>query len=152
MVYLAVVEPKRGPGGVFELQYHVVWCPKYRNKLPEDVVQTVDTVIRAACEAKEFDVRALTVMPDHVHLFVAVKPDVSPAALVKVVKGVSAKLTFEKHPELRKRLFRMGHLWSPSYYVGSVGHVSEATVKKYVESQKQRVPGRPRRERDSSTD
>ncbi|MHB8585531.1 MAG: IS200/IS605 family transposase [Thermoplasmatota archaeon] len=146
------MEPIRGPGGVHELQYHVVWCPKYRNRLPDDVVRTVDIVLRSVCEAKEFDVRALTVMPDHVHLFVAVKPDVSPAALVKVVKGVSAKLVFEKHPRLRDRLFTKGHLWSPSYYVGTVGHVSEETVRKYVESQKQRVRGRPRRERDSPPD
>ena len=144
-------EPQRGPGGVFELQYHVVWCPKYRNNLPEDVVQTVDTVLRSVCAAKDLDVRALTVMPDHVHLFVATKPDLSPAGLVKVLKGVSARLVFEKHPCLRDRMFTKGHLWSPSYYIGSVGHVSEETMKKYVETQKQRVLGRPRR-RDSPPD
>jgi putative transposase len=144
-----VNEPSTGPGGVFELQYHVVWCPKYRNNLPPRVQETVETILRSVCEAKEFEVKALEVMPDHVHIFVATKPAVSPAALVQVLKGVSAKLTFERHPELRERLFRKGHLWSPSYYIGTVGHVTAEAVKGYVESQKKRAPGKWPRKRDS---
>jgi len=41
-------------------------------------------------------------------------------------------------------MFRHGHLWSPSYYVGSVGQVSEETVARYVREQKLRVAGRPK--------
>ena len=52
---------------------------------------------------------------------------------VKVLKGVTAKELFERHPALRRE-FRNGHLGSPSYYLGTVGHVSEATVAHYVET------------------
>lgn len=40
-----------------------------------------------------------------------------------------------KFPELRSRL---PSLWSRSYYVGSIGQVSEETVKRYIEMQKSR--------------
>lgn len=63
-------------------------------------------------------------------------------AVVKALKGITARFAFDRHPELRK-VFRKGHLWSPSYYVGSVGHVSEETVRRYVEDQKRERRGRP---------
>ncbi|MEO7397017.1 MAG: IS200/IS605 family transposase [Ilumatobacteraceae bacterium] len=143
-------EPKRGAGSVHEVNYHIVWCPKYRHNLPIPAQVTVDTILRSVCEAQGVTIKAIMVMPDHIHLFVQTPPTISPATLVKLLKGISAKLTFEKHPELRTKLFQKGHLWSPSYYVGSVGHVTEDVVRRYVETQKQRVPGRPRR--DSSND
>jgi len=70
-------------------------------------------------------------------------PTESPVGIVKTLKGITAKLMFEKHPILRT-MFRKGHLWSPSYYIGTVGHVSEDTVLKYVQDQKARTVGRPK--------
>jgi putative transposase len=66
----------------------------------------------------------------------------SPMSIIKVLKGTSAKVLFEEHPSLR-RTFRTGHLWGPRYYIGTVGHVSEATVAKYIREQKLRTVGRP---------
>jgi len=55
--------------------------------------------------------------------------------MIKALKGVSARFLFKEHPELKSQLWG-GHLWNPSYYVGTVGHISEETVKRYIESQK----------------
>lgn len=41
------------------------------------------------------------------------------------------------HPGLKEQLWG-GHLWNPSYYVGTVGQISEETVKKYIDAQKTR--------------
>lgn len=136
------MEVERSASAVYEIAYHIVWCPKYRRNLPERVQRHAKTVLRTICEARGWQIRAMEVMPDHVHLFLAARPIDSPVAIVKALKGISAKVLFESHPHLRT-MFRKGHLWSPSYYVGTVGHVSEETVKRYVQDQKLRTRGRP---------
>lgn len=143
MVYLKVVETNRSSSSVNEVAYHIVWCPKYRNKLSDEVQSSLKLTINSIAAARGWEVGALEANDDHVHVFLQVGVLDAPVAIVKLLKGTTAKLLFEKHPELRKD-FRKGHLWSPSYYVGSVGHVSEATVRRYVEEQKQRTVGRPR--------
>jgi len=131
------------PGGVWDIKYHIVWCPKYRKSLPREVQEDLRTILFTICEARRWEIEALEVMPDHIHIFLKVPPTISPAGVVKILKGVSAKILFETHPSLRD-IWKKGHLWSPSYYLGSVGHVSQETVKKYIEAQKKRAVGRPR--------
>jgi putative transposase len=55
--------------------------------------------------------------------------------IVKVLKGVSGLQLFKKYPGLKKELWD-GHIWSPSYYVGTAGKVTAETVKRYIEEQK----------------
>jgi putative transposase len=50
--------------------------------------------------------------------------------IVKVLKGLSARHLFQRFPALKKR--REGHLWSPSYYVGTAGTLNAATIQRYV--------------------
>jgi len=76
-------------------------------------------------------------MPDHVHLFVTAHPKWSPAQLVKIFKGITAKFLFEKFPWLKQQLYR-GHLWNPSYYVGTAGDVTKDVIRKYIEMQRTR--------------
>lgn len=133
--------PRGSSSAVCEVAYHIVWCPKYRKHLPESVQRDLKGLLGAICAARGWEVRALEVMPDHVLLFVGASPMDAPVAIVKALKGITAKTLFETHPQLRS-VFRHGHLWSPSYYVGTVGLVSEETVARYVRDQKLRTSGR----------
>jgi putative transposase len=80
-------------------------------------------------------IEALEIMPDHVHLFISADPTDAPQRLANQFKGFTSRMLRQKHSHLRSRL---PTLWSRSYYVGSVGQVSEQTVKHYIESQKGR--------------
>ncbi|MFA7073382.1 MAG: transposase, partial [Methanoculleus sp.] len=40
-----------------------------------------------------------------------------------------------QYPELRKQLWK-GHLWNPSYYVGTCGDVTKEVIQKYIATQK----------------
>ena len=86
---------------VYNLGYHIVFCPKYRRKV---LVDGVDERLKELLmeKAKELDIiiESMEVMPDHVHLFIRSKP------------------TYAVH------------------FVESVGHISEDTVMKYIENQK----------------
>ena len=120
----------------YNINYHLVWCPKYRKPILEkpEVKQFLEEQIYTIAATKGFEVLALEVMPDHLHLFVSAPPFDSPTEIVKVFKGVTALRLFKKFPVLRN-LFWKGKLWSPSYYVGTAGHVSAETIQRYIEEQ-----------------
>jgi len=125
---------RRSAGVVYSLKYHLVWCPKYRRKV---LVGTVEAYLRELLQdkAKQLDVtiEALEIMPDHVHLFISASPSDAPHHLANQFKGFTSRKLRDKYPELRSRL---PSLWSRSYYIGSIGAVSEKTVKAYIEAQK----------------
>jgi putative transposase len=120
----------------YNINYHLVWCPKHRKPILEEpeVKQFLEEQIYTIAATKGFEVLALEVMPDHLHLFVSAPPFDSPTEIVKVFKGVTALRLFKKFPELRN-LFWKGKLWSPSYYVGTAGYVSAETIRRYIEEQ-----------------
>ena len=77
------------------------------------------------------------ILPDHVHLFITAHPKFAPANIVKIFKGISAKKIFETHPEIKNELWN-GHLWNPSYYVGTCGDTTKDVIQMYIETQKVR--------------
>lgn len=118
---------------VYQVVYHVVWCPKYRKPvLTGKLSIRVGELIDAICEENEWLVISKEIQPDHVHLFVTIPPAVSLATAAKKLKGITARKLFIEFPELKKE-FWGGSLWSPSYYVGTAGNVSAETIQKYIE-------------------
>lgn len=124
----------KNAGAVFTLKLHIVWCPKYRRKvLTGGVEARLETLLREKAAEHGWTIHAMEIMPDHVHLFLEHDPTMCVSEIVNRLKGFTSKVLREEFPALRSRL---PTLWSRSYYCGSVGHVSEATVKKYIEGQK----------------
>ena len=118
---------------IFQTAYHVVWVPKYRRDvLTGEVAQAVAELIDAICKENAWPVLAKEIQADHVHLFVSIPPAVAVSDAVKVLKGTTARKLFARFPALKKRLWG-GHLWSPSYYVGTAGNVSAETIRKWNE-------------------
>jgi len=122
-------------GSVSTLTYHFVWCPKYRRKV---LVGEVEVALRSLIVAKAAElyceIVALEVRPDHVHLFLKAPPTHAPQHIANQIKGYTSHELREKFPALKSRLPSM---WSRSYYVGSAGAVSTATIQKYIERQKE---------------
>ena len=125
---------RRSVGCVFSLKYHLVWCPKYRNNvLVGQVADDLRDLLYQKAKEMDVEIEALEIMPDHVHLFISCPPTDAPQLLANQFKGFSSRILREKYPHLRSRI---QSLWSRSYYIGSVGSVSEETVIKYIENQK----------------
>ncbi len=124
----------KNSGAVFSLKYHLVWCPKYRRPVLDDVVAArLSEIIRDVSEEIEATIHVHEIMPDHVHLFVESDPRWSVAEIVNRLKGTSSRILRNEFPHLRSRL---PTLCSRSYYAGTIGSVSEETVRHYIESQK----------------
>ena len=106
---------------------------KYSGRiLTGKITETLSEALDDVCAKRGFTILSKEIQPDHVHFFVSIPPAVSVAEAVKIFKGALARTLFVRHPELKKQL-RDGHLWSPSYYVGTAGNVSAETIRKYIE-------------------
>jgi putative transposase len=129
---------RRNAGSVFSLKYHFVWCPKYRRKvLVGEIADELRSLLHQKAQEMDATIEALEIMPDHVHLFIQSDPTEAPQRLANQFKGYTSRRLREKFPQLRSRL---PSLWSRSYYVGTIGQVSEETVKRYIEMQRSSIP------------
>ena len=110
-----------------------MWCPKYCQQiLVGRVAQFVEAELRRLCEVKRWEIGAINVQEDHVRLFLSAPPKTAPALIANTLKGITARQVFKRYPAVKKQLWG-GSFWSRSYYVGTVGDMTEATVKKYIE-------------------
>jgi putative transposase len=117
-----------------ELKYHIVWCTKYRRKvLEEDIQKSLKNLIFDIATKNNYVILALEVMEDHVHVFLKASVKDSVHRVVSQLKGYTAFKLREEFPQLKTRLPCM---WTRSYYAGTVGHISEETVKNYIYNQK----------------
>ena len=91
--------------------------------------------VQEIADNRDMTVHALDVMPDHVHTFLETDPRWAPAEIAARFKAVTSRVLREEFPILRSRL---PTLWSRSYFIGSVGAVSEATIRRYIAAQKGR--------------
>ena len=100
-------------------------------------MNSVETRLRELLAEKASELQAmivaLEIMPDHVHLFIETDPRWAVSQLIRQFKAFSSQVLRREFPHLRSRL---PTLWSRSYFAGSCGAVTEATIKRYIEEQK----------------
>ena len=115
--------------------YHIVFVPKYRRKtFYGQVRKDLVVIIRKLCEMKGVELINDAVCIDHVHLYVAIPPKLSISDVVAYIKGKSALMVYDRHPEV-KAGWGERHLWARGYYVETVGKVDEETIKRYIAEQ-----------------
>lgn len=119
---------------VYNLGYHLIWCPKYRRPvLVGEVEERLRQLLQQKSKQIGVTIAELEVMPDRVHLFVKSSPTAAPHWVVQQLKGFTSHELRKEFPSLKSRL---PTLWTRSYYVESVGHISEDTVRRYIEEQR----------------
>lgn len=123
---------KKNIKSVSLLNYHIIWCPKYRKNILVDKIKTrLETIIKEAIYEKRCEIIALEIMPNHVHLCVSAPPKIAPHKIVKIVKGRSSNYLRKEFPQLLK----MPTLWSRSYFVATTGNVSTDIIMNYINNQ-----------------
>ena len=117
-------------------QYHVVFIPKYRQKiLYGRIKKDVREIIRKLCEYKKVEIIEGAVCADHVHLCLSIPPKYSIATIVGYIKGKSALMIFDRHPDKISK-WNKG-FWARGYYVATVGNITEDAIKKYIREQEE---------------
>lgn len=128
---------KRTKHAVYNLNYHIVFVTKYRHEVLKDQVEAyVKTRMQELCNQYGWEMLALEVMPDHIHLFVSAEPKVAPLAIATTLKSILTVDVFKKFKNLKSKYFWGSGLFSRGCYYGSAGTVSSATIKQYIENQK----------------
>ena len=129
----------RSPHAVHEIGLHYVWCTKYRHQiLVEQVEIDLKQLIAEICIDRNWILHALEIMPDHVHAFIQTDHLTAPVEVTRTIKSITAVGIFTKFPKLKFRKFWSSGMWSRGAYYGSVGHVTEETVRRYILQQKLR--------------
>ncbi|EHO47596.1 IS200/IS605 family transposase [Lentilactobacillus kisonensis] len=123
---------------VYNFHFHLIWVTKHRYPAftNSQLVTDMEVILQHIADLNEVTVERMAVMPDHVHLLISFKPKYAPTNVVKAFKGGSARLFFEKHPEIKAQKFWGGHLWSHSYYMSTLGKMSKEIVDHYIDDQR----------------
>ena len=118
---------------VYNCQYHVIWCVKYRRKVLIDIVEIrlkeilSQVAVDVRCEIEEMETDV-----DHVHLLISCDPQFGIHQVIKRMKGRSSKLLRDEFPFLKSRI---PSLWTNSYFVATVGGAPLAVIKQYIRDQ-----------------
>jgi len=118
---------------VYNIGYHLIWCPKYRRKVLIDNIEArLKELLNEKAKQINISIEKLEIMPDHVHLFIKASAVISPHKIVQQFKGYTSRRLREEFRILRTKI---PTLWTRSYYCETIGHISEKTIKKYIEEQ-----------------
>ena len=130
---------RRTSHAVYDTRYHLVWAPKYRKwVLKGDLREFVKQCFQEIAVVNDFEIEAMEIAEDHVHIFLGFAPRYSISQVVQRLKGQSARRIFQMFPEVKKELWG-GEFWEDGYFVRTVGDkVTKDIIKKYVEYHKHR--------------
>jgi putative transposase len=116
--------------------YHFVWIPKYRNKVfREPYRESLKKIIGKIGYDYDIDIVELEAPVDHIHMVVRSLPRIAPSYIMQVIKSISAREFFKIYPEIKKKYFWGGKLWTSSYFVETIGNANEEVIREYVKNQ-----------------
>jgi putative transposase len=118
----------------WDCKYHVVFVPKRRRRqLYEQIRRQLGAIFHALARQKECQIIEGHVMPDHVHMCIAIPPKVAVAQVIGFLKGKSA-IAIARQFGGKERNFTGEHFWARGYAVSTVGFELEQ-IRAYIRKQ-----------------
>lgn len=125
---------KKSKTTIYNVNYHIIWCVKYRRKLlMGDIDIRLKDLILEKANQIDINIESMETDSDHIHLFVSAAPNKPIPWIVHQLKGYTSRILRQEFTSVKSRL---PSLWTRSYYVETIGHISEKTIKKYIEDQR----------------
>jgi putative transposase len=129
-------EYRSGRHVVYLLHAHLVFTPKYRRNVFEDLhIESLEVYARKVCEDLDVELVEFNGEPNHVHLLVNYPPKLPLSTLVNSLKGVTSRLLRKDFPDIEQYYWKKKTLWSRSYFVSSCGGLSLDILKQYIQDQ-----------------
>jgi len=117
----------------WDCTYHIVFIPKYRRKVMyQQLRKEVGEILRTLCGYKDVEIVQGSTSSDHVHMCVKIPPKISVSEFMGYLKGKSALMIYDRHPELKRGGNR--HFWARGYYVSTIG-INKEVIKEYIKKQ-----------------
>ena len=119
------------------INYHLVFCPRYRKKIFNipGVEERFKKLVAEECQKHDIEIMAMECHIEHVHMFISAYPQQSIPDIMKWIKGATSHQLRDEFPQ---QLGWMPALWTRSYFVSTAGNVSASTIEWYVRTQKTR--------------
>lgn len=121
----------------YQIHYHFVTPVKYRKAIfgRSDREQTLHGICKEIEERYSITFEQVGIDTNHVHYLLSAAPKFSPSTIIQIVKSITARELFRKHPDLRKELWG-GELWTDGFFVATVGEGGNRDViRGYVSKQ-----------------
>ncbi|OGF57576.1 MAG: hypothetical protein A2Z21_06045, partial [Candidatus Fraserbacteria bacterium RBG_16_55_9] len=123
---------KRTSHAVYDAKYHLVWAPKYRKRMTDKVRQRLRTLFPRIAQDFGFEIEAVEIAVDHIHIFLSFPPRYSIAKVVGILKSISTSVLFKEDDRLREQLWS-GEFWGDGYFARTVGdNVTAAVIRRYI--------------------
>ena len=118
-----------------KLMYHLVWIPKYRKRVLEgSILRRLEELFKECADMNRWRIDELNIQPDHVHMLIQLRPNVSVSKAVQFLKGGSSRIIREEFPELREFLWG-DSFWADGYFAETAGSCNIEVIKKYIQNQ-----------------
>ena len=133
---------RRSAHGVYRTEYHVVWIPKYRRRiLNAGTKQYLERILPEVLgEMPGCEINEMNIQPDHIHAVLVIPPKYAVSAAIGRIKGQTASRLRKKLSWLRRVYWAENVVWSPGYFVSTVG-VEEEKIIAYVKWQERQDAG-----------
>ena len=127
--------------GAYRHQYHVVWIPKYRQRILEGE-------LKAFIEQRLFDIHQYhpdieiekySIQKDHLHIVIVIPPKYSVSSIIGKIKANTSR-EIRQHFKWIRKMYRRNEFWSPGFFSSTVG-IDEEVIKRYVEFQEKMDKG-----------
>jgi len=120
---------------VFLLQYHLIMCIKYRNKVIDDVIsERLQQIFEYIAPNYHITLEEWNHDVDHVHVLLRGQSNTEMSKFINAYKSASSRLIKKEFPEIRKSLWKE-MFWSQSYCLISTGGATVDIIKQYIQSQ-----------------
>lgn len=130
------MELRKGRHVVYMLHAHLIFITKYRGKVfTNEHLDKLKEMMGDICRNHQATLTEFNGESDHVHLLINYHPATSLSKLTNVLKGITSREMKRHFPELNQVAWRKNALWSPSYFVGSVGGAPIEVLRQYIEQQ-----------------
>lgn len=127
---------RHGRHCVFNMHVHLVFVAKCRrNVFDKEAINRLRELFTKVCSDFEAQLIEMDGEGDHVHLLVEYPPKVSVSSLVNSLKGASSRVLRNERPDIARRFYHKGVLWSPSYFASSCGGAPISIIRQYIEQQ-----------------
>ena len=131
----------------YRTEYHIIWIPKYRYRILNPGVKAYleklfPVVMKElpGCEIVKYNIQ-----PDHIHMVMIIPPKYAVGTVVGKIKGITSSRIRKKFGWMKLRYSRENVVWSPGYFVSTIG-VEEEIILKYVEYQGKQDSGQAKLE------
>ena len=141
------METRFSAHGVYRTQYHVVWIPKYRRRiLNPGVSGYISKLLPKLLRGMPgVEIVEMSIQVDHVHALMVIPPKYAVSAVIGRIKGQTASKLREKFAWLGRVYWKENIVWSPGFFVSTVG-INEEEILRYVRWQAHQDSGQAKLE------